>query len=48
MLVRVLTPLYAPGSVPDGIKIARVLPLFKSGDVRLVSNYRPISVYHFF
>ena len=32
------------GIVPDQIKIARVLPLFKSGDDSVFSNYRPISV----
>ena len=32
------------GIVPDELKIARVLPLFKSGDNRVFSNYRPISV----
>jgi hypothetical protein len=31
------------GIVPDQLKIARVLPLFKSGD-NMLSNYRPISV----
>ena len=32
------------GIVPKQMKIARVLPIFKSGDDRLFSNYRPISV----
>ena len=32
------------GIVPDQLKIARVLPLFKSGDNNMLSNYRPISV----
>ena len=32
------------GIVPDELKIARVLPLFKSGDNRVFSNYRLISV----
>ena len=30
--------------VPDELKIARVVPIFKSGDKALFSNYRPISV----
>ena len=32
------------GIVPDELKIARVVPMFKSGDKALFSNYRPISV----
>ena len=32
------------GIVPDELKIARVVPIFKSGDKALFSNYRPISV----
>lgn len=29
---------------PDCLKIARVMPLFKKGDPKLASNYRPISI----
>jgi len=36
------------GVVPDQIKLARMVPLFKSGDKRLFSNYRPVSVLPFF
>jgi hypothetical protein len=32
------------GTFPDLLKIARVVPVFKSGDCRLLSNYRPISI----
>ena len=32
------------GNVADLMKIARVVPLFKSGDHRLFQNYRPISI----
>ena len=29
---------------PDVLKIARVIPIYKSGDTGMVSNYRPISI----
>lgn len=32
------------GIVPDEMKIARVIPLFKAGDRALFTNYRPVSV----
>ena len=32
------------GVVPDDMKIARITPIFKSGDTQQVNNYRPISV----
>jgi hypothetical protein len=34
----------ASGTFPDEWKIAKVVPVFKSGDNDLVDNYRPISV----
>ena len=32
------------GIFPEVLKTAKVLPIFKSGDKKLISNYRPISV----
>ena len=32
------------GIFPNDLKIAKVLPLFKSGDKSEVSNYRPVSI----
>ena len=32
------------GTFPEKMKIARVTPVFKSGDTSLMTNYRPISV----
>ena len=32
------------GCFPDEMKIAKIKPLFKTGERELVNNYRPISV----
>lgn len=32
------------GEVPDKMKIAKVVPVFKSGDNKILNNYRPISI----
>ena len=32
------------GNVPDNLKVAKVIPVFKSGSKEIMSNYRPISV----
>lgn len=36
------------GQVPNDIKIAKVIPLFKTGDKSNFSNYRPISILPYF
>jgi hypothetical protein len=36
------------GIVPNQLKIAKVIPVFKSGDKRLIENYRPISLLNVF
>ena len=43
-LARVINNSFSQGIVPDSTKVAKVLPLFKSGDQTLLSNYRPISL----
>ena len=43
-LTHVLNMSITKGVFPDELKIARVVPLFKSGDPMLFSNYRPVSV----
>ena len=32
------------GVFPDAMKIARVIPLFKSGDKHVFNNYTPVSL----
>ena len=38
----------AEGIFPDNLKLARVVPIYKSGDKKSVNNYRPISILTFF
>ena len=35
---------FASGFFPDNLKIAKVIPLLKKGDINLIDNYRPISL----
>ena len=43
-LTYIITLSINSGVVPDQMKLVRVVPLFKSGDNRLFSNYRPVSL----
>ena len=36
------------GGFPDILKIARVIPLYKSGENKNINHYRPISIGSFF
>ena len=38
---------FCEGQFPDVLKTARVIPIFKSGQREIISNYRPISTLHF-
>jgi len=51
----IITPLlhifnlsFSTGIVPDSLKIAKVIPVFKTGDQSLLQNYRPISLLSLF
>ena len=39
---------FETGIFPDCLKIAKVIPLFKNGDKKFVTNYRPISLLNVF
>ena len=43
-LTRIINLSLTSGIVPKQLKIARSIPLFKSGDQDLHANYRPLSV----
>ena len=35
---------FAQGVFPDNMKTAKIIPLFKSGDDKVFTNYRPVSI----
>ena len=43
-LTRIINLSLSSDIVPKQLKIARIIPLFKSGDQDLYANYRPVSV----
>lgn len=47
-LVHVINLSISNGIFPSELKIAKIIPLFKSGDKLIVTNYRPISILPFF
>ena len=46
-LTKLINASFSTGVFPTVFKIARVTPLFKSGDKEKISNYRPISSLHY-
>ena len=48
LLSNVINESICDGVFPNNLKIAKVVPLFKSGDSELPTNYRPISVLTYF
>ncbi|XP_065661437.1 uncharacterized protein LOC136084716 [Hydra vulgaris] len=44
VIVNIFSSLIKNGIVPDKLKIAKIVPIFKGGDTSAISNYRPISI----
>ena len=47
-LVKVINGSFELGMFPNILKIAKVIPIYKSGDKEIVNNYRPISLLSLF
>lgn len=43
-LTHIINESFSKGAYPDNLKIAKVIPIFKSGDLNDVNNFRPISL----
>lgn len=43
-LSSIINQCFSQGKFPDSLKIAKVLPIYKAGDKKSLSNYRPISL----
>ena len=48
LLAHISNLLFQIGVFPTELKIANVVPIFKSGDETIFTNYRPVSVLPFF
>ena len=47
-LTHLINQSISQGLFPEEMKLAKILPIYKSEDEQLVTNYRPISILHFF
>ena len=43
-LIKIINVSFELGMFPNILKIAKVIPIYKSGDKQIVNNYRPISL----
>ena len=43
-LIHLFNLSFQTGYIPDNFKVAKVIPIFKSGDKHSFNNYRPISL----
>lgn len=44
LLVRIANVMFESGVYPRGLKMAKIVPVFKQGDGKDPNNYRPISL----
>ena len=44
VLIKVINASFELGMFPNMLKIAKVIPIYKSGDKQIVNKYRPISL----
>jgi len=44
-LTYIINLLFSKGIVPENMKIAKVIPIYKSGEISKLNNYRPIEYY---
>ena len=47
-LIYLINSSFESGTFPEKLKLAKVIPMFKSGDKQNISNYRPISILSLF
>src|ERR1043165_10297120 len=47
-LAQIINSSFSTGIIPAEIKIAKVIPLYKSGERNKISNFRPISILPYF
>lgn len=48
VLSYIINLVFKTGVFPSVLKVAKLIPVFKKGDKRLVTNYRPIAILSFF
>ena len=44
ILTRIFNKCINEGFYPDSLKVAEVIPIYKSGEQKICSNYQPISI----
>ena len=43
-LTLIINQMFESGIFPDSLKIAKIIPIYKKGDINSITNYRPISL----
>ena len=45
-LRHIINQSFVPGVVPENVKVAKIIPIYISGNKNVFNNYRPISILH--